>query len=383
MRTIYNPAIARLGGNGVGPRNQTKMFNSAGSFDWVVPADIDPQVPVLARVWGAGGACGLRSSSTGNGHGGGGGGLAMSEIPVSALTIGAAVSLIVGLGAQSHDGAGGTSSFGAFLSATGGNSGFNAADNQGAAVLGVGGIGVGGDINRRGGTGGIGEVVSNSGSGGGGASAPHPDGHIDGFNGGDGFTRSGGGGASICFPGTMPEIANASVGGAGTASRGTSAMNSSANQSFGGSGGSGLLGAGGRGASSTNYSNAACAMTPAGDGGGCALFEPNTVLLGGGGGGGNAMSSQSSDRAGTNAGNGGPGAGGGSASPYSSGATYAYMLAGNGGVLGGGGGAGQYCAGGNGGNAGGGGGSGYQFGTATGHGLGGDGLIILQYALIL
>ena len=65
MRTIYNPALARLGGNGVGPRNQIKMFNVAGTFDWVVPETIDPNVPLLVRVWGGGGACGLSTAATG------------------------------------------------------------------------------------------------------------------------------------------------------------------------------------------------------------------------------------------------------------------------------------------------------------------------------
>ena len=306
MRTIYNPVLARIGGNGVGPRNQIRIFNTAGVFDWIVPETIDPNVPVRARVWGAGGACGLRSASTGNGHGGGGGGLALSEIPVFELTIGAAVPLVIGAGSESHAGAGGTSSFGPFLSATGGNSGFNAADNQGVAVLGTGGIGIGGDINRRGGTGGTG-TESTSGGGGGGASAPHPDGHMDGCDGGAGTSYSGGSGASIAHPGVSPGVASVSSGGAGTAGRGSSGPSAfAANYAYGGQGGAGLLGSGGHGASSNSYSNVASAMTPPGDGQGHAVLEPNMILLGGGGGGGNATSFQSSDRAGTNAGNGAP-----------------------------------------------------------------------------
>ena len=54
-------------------------------------------------------------------------------------------------------------------------------------------------------------------------------------------------------------------------------------------------------------------------------------------------------------------------------------------MLGGGGGAGQYSIGGSGGNAGGGGGSGYNAhpSNTINHGWGGDGLVFIQYRIIL
>ena len=58
------------------------------------------------------------------------------------------------------------------------------------------------------------------------------------------------------------------------------------------------------------------------------------------------------------------------------------MSSGNGGILGGGAGAPQYCQAGNGGNAGGGGGSGYN-GQNSRWGMGGDGLVFIQYKIIL
>ena len=60
-------------------------------------------------------------------------------------------------------------------------------------------------------------------------------------------------------------------------------------------------------------------------------------------------------------------------------------MGGSGGILGGGGGAGCYNIGGCGGNAGGGGGSGYNMypNSNVGHGEGGDGIVFIQYKIIL
>ena len=59
MRTVFNPANMTAGGGG-GPRNQIKIFNAAGSYGWKIPETIDPEVPLIVRVWGAGGACAHR-----------------------------------------------------------------------------------------------------------------------------------------------------------------------------------------------------------------------------------------------------------------------------------------------------------------------------------
>ena len=125
-------------------------------------------------------------------------------------------------------GSGGTSSFAGTgittLSASGGRSGNNNSDPTGnstgessnpqAGVYGQGGVGVGGNIvNRRGGRGGTGAVNSSSGYGGGGGSAPAPDGHRDGYAGGNSTSYQGGSGASIYFPGTYPTPAIALLAG--------------------------------------------------------------------------------------------------------------------------------------------------------------------------
>ena len=216
------------GGGGEGPRNAMKMWNSASgnrsndysgtdtqAYSWVVPSNFDPSVALRVYVWGAGG-CNGTSGSSGNAHGGGGGGLAISEI--TSLNAGDTVTVTVGAGARIYNGIGGTSSFGSFATATGGNSGHNNTANQGGSGWAQGGMGVGGNIaNRRGGHGGYGAMVAGSGHGGGGGSAPSPDGDKDGFTGGHVTSYQGGGGASINFHGSRPYTSYCSVGGAGTA----------------------------------------------------------------------------------------------------------------------------------------------------------------------
>ena len=368
------------GGGGEGPRNAMKMWNSFGTFTWVVPSELDATVLARVYVWGAGGAAGTQNTA-GNGFGGGGGGLAISEL---SLTAGDSITVTVGEGSRSYNGRGGTSSFGTHLSATGGNSGFDLTDNEGLAVAGAGGLGLSGNIaNRRGGTGGNGTLVAASGGGGGGGSAPHPDGDRDGFKGGNGRSYCGGSGGSICFPGGLAKTNYCSVGGAGTAGLGQTSSQTAVTRSMGGQGGAGLLGSGGAGASVTCYSNSGNGTSSAESGNGGAIWTPNLIFLGGGGGGGGCATTHSSLYVQANAGSGGPGAGGGSNFSYAANATNAYTCAGNGGVLGGGGGSGQYGVGGNGGNAGGAGASGYNLQPTANYdqGIGGDGLIFIQYAI--
>ena len=289
------------GGGGVsGKYNQCLMWNSAGTYTWTTPSDLDESRAVRVYVWGGGGSDGC-SASSGQSYGGGGGGLAISELTLAANT---AYTVTVGAGAQSYTGNGGTSSFSGgsitTLSASGGRSGHNNTDPTGnstgetsnpqASTRGQGGVGVGGNIvNRRGGRGGYGQVSSSSGYGGGGGSAPAPDGFRDGYPGGDSTSYQGGSGASIYFPGTYPYTSYCSAGGAGTAGMGSSSQSTTTYYAYGGAGGAGLDGAGGRGGSANTYSNTTLASTSAGDGQGSAIWSPNLIFLGGGGGGGGAI----------------------------------------------------------------------------------------------
>lgn len=104
---------------------------------WTIPAGV---TTCRVRLWGGGG--GSISNGAYSWHPGGGGGFALKTI--TNLTPGT-VTVTIGNGGQggNNPGTGGTSSFGAYVSATGGR---NAAG--GAAVLG--GVGTSGDVNMYG-----------------------------------------------------------------------------------------------------------------------------------------------------------------------------------------------------------------------------------------
>ena len=358
------------GTNSVGEFNEYEVYRVAGTYTWTKPSRITGD-RIRVYVWGAGG-CGNDEYAP-IGQGAGGGGLAIKFIDIASL--GSTESIVIGQGSISKAGVGGTSSFGAHCSATGGNSGANNADNQGLAVYSAGGIGIGGDINRRGGLGGTGyNGGSTDAGGGGGGSAPSPSGLVNGYKGGNGVsTRSGGGGGGIGGEGGQ-SIGYAGGGGGGSL---TGAPGAGANYYGAGSGGAGVLGAGGSGAT-VHYHYASYGggtAEQAQTGAGSAVITPNQILFGGGGGGGGHQYTQSTYSILANGANGGPGAGGGGLAVQAT--TAYYASAGNGGTLGGGGGAAHYCYGGHGGNGGGGGGNGY--GGNHFCGKGGDGLVIIQY----
>ena len=106
--------------SGVFGNGQVQMFPKTGTF--TVPLNVKR---VRVRLWGGGGIAG-----------GGGGGFAMKVCDVTPAQV---IAVTVGAGSS------GTSSFGAFCSATGG------ANSNGA-----GGIGTGGDVNYQGGQGDVG-----------------------------------------------------------------------------------------------------------------------------------------------------------------------------------------------------------------------------------
>ena len=373
----------------VGPEfTNVEQFSTAGSHIWTPPPGIKGRI--LVHVWGAGGAGGNDAEANAYGHGGGGGGLAVKYINVGSL--GATETLTIGAGATSRTGIGGTSSFGSHCSATGGNSGHNNTANEGsAAEYGVGGLGVGGDFNKRGGEGGNGywNTATNTGGGGGG-SAPAPYGRVNGYRGGHAVsTRSAGGGGGIGGNGGLSQT-NCGAGGGGSAEGAQTAYPGIDGHS---PGGSGLMAPGGVPTSTsityTNHSHEALAHKAQSGAlkGGCKDFilEPNLILFGGGGGAGSTSYVQSSAHNMAFASSGGPGGGGGGMSHYGN-QNLRMGQAGAGGILGGGGGACNANFAGRGGNAGGGGGAGYNPGAPANfvqayHGYGGDGLIIIQYKI--
>jgi hypothetical protein len=138
VNQIYNPISGAFGSGNImvyAGSTATSGSQTATTFTWTVPAGVDA---VRVRLWGGGGY-----------DGGAGGGFAIKSIYGLSGTTSVLVS--VAFGGNGSTTTGGTSSFGSFVSATGGATGTGAV-----------GSGVGGDINTSGGLGGT------SGSSGGG-----------------------------------------------------------------------------------------------------------------------------------------------------------------------------------------------------------------------
>lgn len=147
-----------------GIKHGTTVYNTAGTHTFIAPHT----GWYLVEVYGGGGG-GCLNSTGGHGEGGGGGGYSEKWVY---LEEGAEVVVTVGdQGSTRADGvnnaaAGGTSSFGAYCSATGGGGG----NISGAP--GVGGTGSGGDINLTGQSGVNGITAAPAGLGGS-AAGPH------------------------------------------------------------------------------------------------------------------------------------------------------------------------------------------------------------------
>jgi hypothetical protein len=147
--TLNNALLGPLGFlSDVFGTGRAASFISSETF--IVPAGINR---LRVSVYGAGGAGGAISQQY-RCSGAGGGGFARKTISVNS---GEEYAIITGFGGiavtNNEGGAGGTSSFGTILSATGGSGG--KISNATEVVLGgFGGIGVGGDINLNGGNGG-------------------------------------------------------------------------------------------------------------------------------------------------------------------------------------------------------------------------------------
>ncbi|HQU22728.1 MAG: hypothetical protein B7Z67_05230 [Acidiphilium sp. 21-60-14] len=178
--------------------SQISAFESSSAF--IVPNGVSS---VKATVIGAGGAGGYHATLPG--AGGGAGGIAVSI--VGGLTAGQSVAVTVGLGgvpslSPGTGGAGGTSGFGAFLSASGGAGGEGGSASLFATAGGPGGVGLGGQINQAGAMGSDGiTVASRGGDGAGPGRGRGASGPLAGFA-ASGFGGGGGGGGSS--PGANP-----------------------------------------------------------------------------------------------------------------------------------------------------------------------------------
>ena len=131
---------APIGLNGA---NGISVYSAAGSYTWPVPVGVKN---VLVTVIGGGGGGSRRSTTAGlsAGGGGAGGGYANKLVDLTGVS---SVNVTVGAGGagastdNTGGAAGGSSSFGSYLSASGG------AGGGGAGGPSAGGVGVGGDLN--------------------------------------------------------------------------------------------------------------------------------------------------------------------------------------------------------------------------------------------
>lgn len=145
---------------------------------------IVPAQTLRVRMFGAGGSAPLAGSTAP----GGGGGFSIKTL--TGLVVGSSVTITIGVAASQASG--GTTSFGSVFSATGGTAGTG-------STPGVGGVGIGGDFNARGGSplkgqggGGVGSLFGRGGIGSGnGAGSPSSGGNGIGGKGGDASSVTG------------------------------------------------------------------------------------------------------------------------------------------------------------------------------------------------
>ena len=227
------------------------IFTSPGTHDWTVPAGVFSVSAVAIGGGGGGGAQG----------GGGGGGL--RYVNAIAVTPGSTLTVTVGAAGQSSDVTrGGSSSFGSFVTAYGGDAG---------ALPGLpggdGGGGAGGDGGGDGGDGG---------PGGGGAGGYSGDG--GGGFGGDGQGGAGGGGAQGGGMGdpVRTQGGGGGVGLTGEAANGIGGQTVAAGGTGGSAGNDGTAGSSSRGGSGGDYGG--------GGGGGMSDLSQDLYLPGGTGG---------------------------------------------------------------------------------------------------
>ena len=209
----------------IGGLQSVQVFTSGGT--WTKPAGINTVIVEVLGAGGGGAGCNSGVALAGVGGGGGSGAYGKGLIDVSAIasetvTIGAAGA--AGAAGTNNGSAGGTSSFGAHISCTGGNGGIStaAAAADRGCIGGIGGTATGGDINANGDSG-VGATLA---TGGGGA--------------GKGAASIYGGGGLAAVLNTTGGVAGTAATGFGSGGGGAVSLNQATNRA-GGAGTAGLV----------------------------------------------------------------------------------------------------------------------------------------------
>ena len=146
LPAIDGSALTGLGGGGF---SNMEAFTSSGT--WTNPGSV---TKVKVTVVGGGGSGGGGGGGT-VGFGGGGGGTAIEVVTIPTSPVSVTRGAGAGLTPNANLGStGGTSSFGAYCSATGGGGGGRVSPSEPTVYSGVGGVGSGGTLNIRGSGGG-------------------------------------------------------------------------------------------------------------------------------------------------------------------------------------------------------------------------------------
>jgi hypothetical protein len=232
--------------------NDYQVFTGSGT--WTKPSGLTGNEMVVIQLWGAGGAGGGIAASTGGGGGGGGG--AGVEVRVRASDLSSTVTVTIGAAGAAgtgNGGIGGTSTFGAYVSAYGGAGGVAGSGGSlmggggGGGALSAGAVGstTTGGVGGEPGGGTAGGGGSGGGGGGGGSGGAGGNSYFGGGGGGSGTNTGAGNGGSSIYGGGGGGAGDAGattggsskVGGAGGAGAGSNGDGTAGTAPGGGGGG--------------------------------------------------------------------------------------------------------------------------------------------------